>query len=73
MEILIYRIFRDERKRNLKIAHATIMIVALLSAVIGLVALFDSHNLADPPTSNMYTLHSWVGICAVTLFAFQVT
>ena len=71
--ILIYRIFRDQRKRNLKIAHAIIMIVALLSAVIALIAVFDSHNLVDPPTANLYTIHSWIGISAVALFAFQVT
>jgi len=69
--ILIYRIFRDQRKRNLKLAHAIIMIVALLSAVIALIAVFDSHNLVDPPTANLYTIHSWVGISAVALFAFQ--
>ena len=71
--ILIYRIFRDQRKRTVKIAHAIIMIVALLSAVIALIAVFDSHNLVDPPTANLYTIHSWVGISAVALFAFQVT
>ena len=49
------------------------MIVALLSAVIALIAVFDSHNLVDPPTANLYTIHSWVGISAVALFAFQVT
>ena len=70
--ILIYRIFRDQRKRTVKIAHAIIMIVALLSAVVALVAVFDSHNLVEPPTANLYTIHSWIGISAVALFAFQV-
>ena len=48
------------------------MIVALLSAVVALVAVFDSHNLVEPPTANLYTVHSWIGISAVALFAFQV-
>jgi len=71
--ILIYRIFRNERKKNLKIMHATIMLLALLSAVIALVAVFDSHNLVDPPINNLYSLHSWIGISTVTLFSFQVS
>ena len=70
--ILIYRIFRDGKKVNAKIGHAVIMILALLSAVVALKAVFDSHNLVDPPTNNLYTLHSWVGICTVALFSFQV-
>lgn len=70
--ILLYRIFRDGKKINAKIGHAVIMVLALLSAVIALKAVFDSHNLVDPPTNNLYTLHSWVGICTVALFAFQV-
>ena len=70
--ILIYRIFRDGKKINAKIGHAVIMVLALLSAVVALKAVFDSHNLVDPPTNNLYTLHSWVGISTVALFAFQV-
>lgn len=69
--ILIYRIFRDGKKINAKIGHAVIMVLALLSAVVALKAVFDSHNLVDPPTNNLYTLHSWVGISTVALFAFQ--
>ena len=35
-------------------------------------AAFDSHNFADPPKLNMYTLHSWVGLTAALLFEGQV-
>lgn len=71
---LIYRIIparNDSHKLKLKIGHAVTMIVAFVLMVIGLQAAFDSHNLASPPKPNMYTLHSWVGILAASLFGCQ--
>ncbi|XP_053687592.1 plasma membrane ascorbate-dependent reductase CYBRD1 [Sabethes cyaneus] len=69
--ILIYRGFRYARKKPLKITHAVIHGLAFIFTVIALVAAFDSHNLANPPRPNMYTLHSWVGMAAVVIFGLQ--
>ncbi|KYN01039.1 Cytochrome b561 [Cyphomyrmex costatus] len=69
--MLLYRMQRNVRKRRLKLTHAGIMLVIVLLVVIALVAVFDSHNLAQPPISNMYSLHSWVGLTTVILFCCQ--
>merc|ERR1712168_893871 len=77
---LIYRVIpprSESHKLRLKIGHALTMILAFVLMVIGLQAAFDSHNLARnkenqlAPKPNMYTLHSWVGILAATLFGCQ--
>jgi len=59
-------------RRTSKALHALVMILALAAAIIGLWAVFDSHNLADPPIPNMFSLHSWVGISTIGLFAVQL-
>jgi len=73
---LIYRIIpprSDQHKLLLKIGHAVIMMLAFIVMVIGLQAAFDSHNYANPPKPNMYTLHSWIGLTAAILFGCQWT
>ncbi|XP_012251765.2 transmembrane ascorbate-dependent reductase CYB561-like isoform X2 [Athalia rosae] len=69
--MLIYRTQRNVRKRRLKLIHGGIMMFSLLFTIIGLIAVFDSHNLATPPIPNMYSLHSWVGLTSVLLFCCQ--
>lgn len=68
---MIYRGFRYGRKKSLKVTHATIHGLSFFFTVYGLWAAFSSHNYAKPPIPNLYSLHSWVGLLAVIIFACQ--
>uniref|UniRef100_A0A8C7YSC7 Lysosomal membrane ascorbate-dependent ferrireductase CYB561A3 n=1 Tax=Oryzias sinensis TaxID=183150 RepID=A0A8C7YSC7_9TELE len=58
-----------QRKSTWKLVHGGLMLLALLLSVLGLYAVFDFHRAASIP--HLYSLHSWVGLCTVGLFAFQ--
>ncbi|KAL7826555.1 hypothetical protein AOLI_G00317640 [Acnodon oligacanthus] len=67
--VLVYRVFRNESKRSVKILHALLHMMALIISIVGLVAVFDYHNSANIP--NMYSLHSWCGMLTFVLFFLQ--
>ncbi|XP_043914930.1 lysosomal membrane ascorbate-dependent ferrireductase CYB561A3 isoform X2 [Protopterus annectens] len=69
--IIIYRIPSSQSGSKLpwKILHAGVTLVALLMSVVGLVAVFMFHAQSKIP--HLYSLHSWVGLSAVILFACQ--
>ena len=62
--LLIYRIFRYNTKKSLKLAHAIIMVLALVFAIL------SNLPLTDPP--HFFSLHAWIGYAAYALFIFQV-
>lgn len=57
-------------KLIMKWIHASLHLLAFTLAVISTVAAFDFHNTAKIP--NMYSLHSWLGIAAVSLYCLQI-
>uniref|UniRef100_A0A672YUK3 Lysosomal membrane ascorbate-dependent ferrireductase CYB561A3 n=1 Tax=Sphaeramia orbicularis TaxID=375764 RepID=A0A672YUK3_9TELE len=59
-----------QNKLPWKLLHASLMLLAFILSVVGLCAVFDFHNAKNTP--NLYSLHSWIGISAVALFALQV-
>jgi len=75
--ILIYRGFRQVPKIYTKPIHGAMQLTGLVVALLGLKAVLDSHNYhrdeegRPDPKVNFYSLHSWIGISAVTLFATQ--
>lgn len=71
--ILLYRVMRNERKKKMDLIHGAIMISALLLAAVGLKAVFDFHDLAQPePHLHFTSLHSWIGLITICFLALQV-
>ncbi|KAJ7345648.1 hypothetical protein JRQ81_001598 [Phrynocephalus forsythii] len=70
--IIVYRLPWTWKcsKLLMKLIHAGLNTIALILAIIALVAAFDFHNHKAIP--NMYSLHSWIGLTAVILFALQL-
>ncbi|NXS12985.1 CY561 protein, partial [Neodrepanis coruscans] len=68
--LLVYRVFRNEAKRSTKALHALLHGLALVIALVGIIAVFESHRTKGIP--NMYSLHSWCGMAAFVLYLLQV-
>ncbi|XP_008824746.2 cytochrome b ascorbate-dependent protein 3-like [Nannospalax galili] len=52
-----------------KLLHAALHLLAFIFTVVGLVAVFQYHN--HSKIAHLYSLHSWLGITTVILFACQ--
>ncbi|ESW25186.1 hypothetical protein PHAVU_003G014600 [Phaseolus vulgaris] len=66
--IMIYKSVLQKR-RSMKVVHLLLHLVALVAGVLGIIAVFKSKKDAGLP--DMYTLHSWLGMSAICLFALQ--
>ncbi|XP_067843575.1 plasma membrane ascorbate-dependent reductase CYBRD1 [Heptranchias perlo] len=72
LAVIIYRLpwTWNVSKPLMKYIHAGLNIAAFVLIVISLVAVFDFHNSKSIP--NMYSLHSWIGLAAVIMYALQI-
>ncbi|XP_018026676.1 plasma membrane ascorbate-dependent reductase CYBRD1 isoform X4 [Hyalella azteca] len=69
--MLVYRLFRCCNKLASKILHTFLYLLAVPCIVVATIAVFDNHNLRNPPIPNLYSLHSWLGLVTMGLFALQ--
>ncbi|KAJ7345360.1 hypothetical protein JRQ81_001310 [Phrynocephalus forsythii] len=67
--LLVYRVFRNESKRSTKVLHGLLHALALIVALVGLVAVFQSHR--KKGIQDMYSLHSWCGMAAFAFYFVQ--
>mmetsp|Transcript_21500 Transcript_21500/g.32882 ORF Transcript_21500/g.32882 Transcript_21500/m.32882 type:complete len:302 (-) Transcript_21500:16-921(-) len=69
---LSFRTWDNIPRSNRKAFHAIAWTVAFMCGLIGLVAVFKSHNDgASGYIANMYSLHSWIGSLVAALFILQ--
>nr|CAI5857957.1 unnamed protein product [Callosobruchus analis] len=70
--VLLYRICRCCRRIYVKLLHTVFHALAIPCVAVGFLAVLDSHNLKQPsPIPNFYSLHSWIGLVCMGLFAIQ--
>ena len=48
------------------------MLSSLGLALVGVMAVWQSHALAQPPIPHMFSLHSWLGLTTLTFMALQL-
>ncbi|CAM8887816.1 hypothetical protein QQ045_026161 [Rhodiola kirilowii] len=57
------------KKETKKLIHLVLHAVALVLGAIGIYAAFKYHN--ESGIANLYSLHSWIGIGVISLYAVQ--
>ncbi|KAF6144574.1 hypothetical protein GIB67_006066 [Kingdonia uniflora] len=67
--IMAYKTIPSTREAQ-KPVHAILHLIALVVGALGVYAVFKFHH--ELNIRHMYTLHSWLGISTISLFALQV-
>lgn len=52
-----------------KLIHMVLHGMALILGIFGICAAFKNHN--ESGIANLYSLHSWIGLCVIILYAIQ--
>lgn len=53
-----------------KVVHMVLQLGAFVLGVVGICAVFKFHDMVN--IEDNYSLHSWIGIATISLFALQV-
>ncbi|XP_075237908.1 cytochrome b561 family member no extended memory isoform X2 [Lycorma delicatula] len=69
--MLLYRISRCCRHIYVKLFHMLFHALAIPCIVIGFIAVWESKLFSNPPGRNFYSMHSWMGLITMGLFAMQ--
>uniref|UniRef100_A0A1A9ZYR6 Cytochrome b561 domain-containing protein n=1 Tax=Glossina pallidipes TaxID=7398 RepID=A0A1A9ZYR6_GLOPL len=69
--ILLYRLCRCIKHLYVKLTHMLFHACAIPCIVMAFLAVFESHNLVEPPKPHFYSLHTWLGLITMAMFALQ--
>jgi hypothetical protein len=69
--MLFYRMMTCCRKIYVKLLHTVFHALAIACIAIGFLTVWDYHELSSPPIPHFYSLHSWLGLTTMGLFAIQ--
>lgn len=70
--MLFYRMMTCCRKIYVKLLHTVFHALSIACIAIGFLTVWDSHELVTPKIPHFYSLHSWLGLTTMGLFAIQV-
>jgi cytochrome b-561 len=68
---MIYKSFPGLKHDTAKLIHLTLHAIAIVLGAVGIYCAFKNHN--ESGIANLYSLHSWLGIGAISLYGIQVT
>ncbi|KXG26782.1 hypothetical protein SORBI_3006G159600 [Sorghum bicolor] len=67
--IMIYKVFPKLNHDTAKLTHLILHAIATVLGAFGIYCAFKYHN--DSGIANLYSLHSWLGIGTISLYAIQ--
>ncbi|KAM3368630.1 hypothetical protein ACQJBY_016872 [Aegilops geniculata] len=67
--IMVYKVFPGLSHDTAKLTHLTLHAIAIVLGAVGIYCAFKFHN--ESGIANLYSLHSWLGIGAISLYGIQ--
>lgn len=68
---MVYKVFPGLSHDTAKLTHLILHAIAIVLGAVGIYCAFKFHN--ESGIANLYSLHSWLGIGAISLYGIQVT